>query len=387
MRSSEVFSDQLLAAHFLMKPSLIVWGAIFVCLLALVFLFLLSSRIGWKKKSEGVYVPHLEKIEKSILYDRRLDFQRLCSCGIVLSTCLTLFSLLALLTVNCTGYNPFQGTLKISMPSRLNPKSMSAVVFLVDCSGSMANSFSASSEGQSKISLVKDALKNAITSSDEKLGMTTLLGLDSFARVCTTVVPLTYDRKYFISQIDALYAVEKDAINGTATGYALMKALLEIISSRVLEEKVDLKVSIPQPKCIIISDGIEEPNPSDANEPYRSMRVLQSLKIAKQNNILVDYVLLGSGWDEISPDEQQRLRQAVEDTGGALRHVEYESALTAIVESMIVQNQQKETYTIPQVPSDGMIFMYMALVSVSAIFLLRTLSFVFEKRRLGGRRK
>ncbi len=367
-----------------------IWFILFLLMLAICVGFvqqLSFFKYLRSKKSilQRLYIPHLEKLQHTTASPKDTVFyiNRIISVIIWLSAWLSIVSMTFLCASLITTENPLEriSNYLTGVSPRFRPKSLSASIFLIDCSGSMSQPYVSSSPHTSRLDTVKRALLQSIQAVDESTGLITLIGIDAFARVSETKVPLTYDRKYIFSQIEQLQAITNDHLNGTACGYALMKAVLKIVSSGILQQKKQ-NTDVFQPpvtKCIIVSDGIEEPHPEDKIEPYRSMRLIQSLTFAQQNHIIVDYVLIGPSWNDMHPDERSRLTAAVEATGGHLRHIEFGSALSSTLENMLLENSEKDSYRIPYTSHNLLWALYIALFGVMAIMFGRGILLMYEK--------
>ncbi len=279
--------------------------------------------------------PHIEKLVKNqhyTLFSASLHLLAIVACISSISLCSSIL----------LGRTPFDTFLAGASQKK---KSLSASLFLLDCSGSMAEPFGNRGK-RSKLDVMKKSIIKAVESHDKKNGMKPLLGADIFARASIAQVPLTYDRDYFYQKIADLSCVDQDRLNGTATGYALMKSILSIISTKILAEKKKEGAEIvSEIRCIIISDGIEEPHPDDAKDEFRSMRLLPALQLAQQQNIIVESILIGKGWQNLSRGEKERMDQEIAKTGGKVEYIEYEESLTGAIERAIGKNS---SFVLPQ---------------------------------------
>ncbi len=326
------------------------WTALF--LIVSFCCFLLAKEIErweWIRSSYIVF-PHLERmsVHKQKTPSLMLRIQRLCSTrGIsFLSLLMTVLCLIAFLVSALTSFSPFKGGLFSSFqefPSVPVNKTGRINLFIIDCSGSMAEAFG-SRDGEKKLKVVQDALIASIKKRDSQGGAGDLIGVNAFARVAMTVVPLMYDREALFDAIKRLHPIQDEKLNGTSTGYALYKTAAQLIATRQLEKKEENKIS---PRCILISDGIEEPHPLDRKDQFRSLRLIQSLQIAAANGIIVDYIFIGQGLRGISSDEKDRIIKAVQATGGEFREVQFQTALEPTLDDILMKGPVLETYSVP----------------------------------------
>ncbi len=342
------------------------WMLLFCTTLFLTYLF-----FQWRNsRQQKIAMPHIEKVYSL----PRLSYEVLSYRLITFFGLLSTISMVVFFVSSIVGINPFDRFFNAKHFTSFKPKSTTAFLFLIDCSGSMKQPFSPSNKSQ-KIEVVRTALQKGIEGAN--LNYTPLIGLDAFARISRTVIPMTYNREYIFSQIKKLDVQTQERLQGTATGYALLKGILQILSSRILEKNTSTPAIIPS-RCILVTDGIEEPHPEDYQEPYRSMRMLQALELAHKNNIIVDYVLLGNAWKALSQDEQERIQNAIIKTKGSMYQIEGdERALSSAITSCLRAQDINVQYTIPHTNNRDMI--YITLFGIGCILLIRGLFFLFEK--------
>ena len=188
---------------------------------------------------------------------------------------------------------------------------------------------------------MKAGLLDCINTIDSNGGQSDLLGLITFARIAKIDVPLSRDRDFLTEAITAIVPETIERFNGTAIGYAIFKtvALIGACRSFASGEKVPSEVGNT---AILITDGLEEPNPADRSDPYRSMRTLQALSSAAENHIKIFYINVDkNSYQQLLPDERDRLRQAVEATGGRYYEITQNVALGDVLSTIALAEGAK----------------------------------------------
>lgn len=192
------------------------------------------------------------------------------------------------------------------------------VFFVIDRSGSMEEKILDQNQVP-KIDVVKEAVSSAVVEAARLHGENDLFGLETFARSATVVVPLTRNRNFFLRTLKNINPETIDYLNGTAIGYAIFKATTLITACNELAEKssASQNESLFDSSIILITDGLEEPHPDDRKSSYRSMRNKEALRIAKDNQITVNYINIDkSSYQRMPSSERDTLIDAVQDTGG-----------------------------------------------------------------------
>lgn len=204
------------------------------------------------------------------------------------------------------------------------------VMFLaLDQSGSMLESGGGS---QSKMDLMK-----SVTSEFVKDRPQDLIGLISFARSTQILSPPTLDHQELLKEISQIQPVPTMDLDGTAIGYAIYKSA-NLISS--LKEQADyLGKSAPyQIKgtvIVLVTDGLQDPNPLDKDNPYRSMELQQAADYARSKGVKL-YVIniepkLASAQYLPNLREMQRV---AESTQGKFYHAHSPNDLTDFLDDI-----------------------------------------------------
>lgn len=110
-----------------------------------------------------------------------------------------------------------------------------------------------------------------------------LIGLVAFSRGAQVLSPLTADHESLKQKLEKMQVVTDPAQNGTAIGYALYKTV-SLIASTKGEGSV---YQIRDPVIIIVTDGLQDPNPQDFKNPYRTIGMEEAAHFAKENGVRV----------------------------------------------------------------------------------------------------
>lgn len=193
------------------------------------------------------------------------------------------------------------------------PRQGIAIYLLIDKSSSMAESLGGDI---SKMDLVKKITKTFVE--DRK---NDLIGLIGFARAARLLSPLTIDHEELLDRLEALSVVKNEDENGTAIGYAIFKAVNLIVSAKhfaeQLKEKKEPSYEIKNQIIVVLTDGLQSPNPLDRNNQFRFMRPEEAVSFAKQNDIRVYFVGLVSPQEEpFFLEQTQKLQEALNAANG-----------------------------------------------------------------------
>jgi Ca-activated chloride channel homolog len=249
--------------------------------------------------------------------------------------------------VDCTvGSGPLERYLW-SSPLAIPPPTAAEsrlLFFVIDHSGSMAEPMPDNPQ-TSKMAVVKEGLQNCITSIDQRGGQNDFMGLVTFARAARIDVPLSRDRLFLKGMIQKMVPETVDRLNGTAIGYAIFKsvALLAACRSFAAEQSKNDTSPLVGNSIILITDGLEEPNPADRSNPFRSIRTMQALDYAKENHVKVNYINVDKySYQQLAPEERDRLLQAVESTGGQYFEITINQTLSQALEKITKSIEQQQ---------------------------------------------
>ena len=204
------------------------------------------------------------------------------------------------------------------------PREGIALYFLLDQSGSMTETVETQNKAIPKMDLAKEAITQFIEG-DAPLNLpgrkNDLVGLMAFARVARLICPLTLNRSELLQSLSDVQPLTKDSQNGTAIGYAIFKAINIIVSTKYFAErqKAQRKPAyvIQNQAIILVTDGLQSPNPDDRDNPFRFLPVEEAIRYAVENGVRVYYV----GVDPVLKsaefkDEVEKLQALVKQSGG-----------------------------------------------------------------------
>lgn len=140
-----------------------------------------------------------------------------------------------------------------------------------------------------KIDYLKNVTSQFILGNEELSGRNNdLIGIVTFARKAQILAPLTLDHPRILSLLNALQVNPSDEEKGTVLGYAIFKTANLINATRYFTEKVDKNpYSIKNPIIVLITDGFQEVNPKDYDNPLRSIDFVDAIQFAKNHGIRV----------------------------------------------------------------------------------------------------
>ncbi len=190
-----------------------------------------------------------------------------------------------------------------------------ALFLLIDRSGSMGQVVDQSYQAGQWNSVTKlERLKQLLVPFvEERSG--DLFGLVAFARSPQPLSPLTWDHGQVIQKIQSLQPVQEPIENGTAIGYAIYKTASLIAASK--SENPFYKLH--DPLILIFTDGLQDPNPLDLGNRFRTMGLEEASTYAKENGIKVYMVNFEPRiTEEKFKPNLDEIQRAVEITGGKL---------------------------------------------------------------------
>lgn len=260
------------------------------------------------------------------------------------------------------------------------PREGIAVYYLLDQSGSMAEKVRATIDDTTKVAPKIDLAKTALKKSlDERKD--DLVGLIAFARVPRVLCPLTLDRTEILNQLNDIQPLQEDNVNGTAIGYAIFKAVnIFVATSYFADRQKERHLPVYQIKSraiVIITDGLQEPNPADKENPFRFMSMDEAVNYAQENNIRVYFIGVDPLFKqkEFASDVAQ-MKNAIERSGGAFYIMTPAVSIDTLLSKInaleksylppqtIFSNEEYETISlVPFFVGCALLFLAMALVS------------------------
>ena len=189
-----------------------------------------------------------------------------------------------------------------------------ALFFLVDQSGSMggpSGAFAVDGElvKQTKLDRVKQVMKPFIQSRNGDL-----IGLVAFARGANVLSPLSLEAGEVIDKLNSIQVITKDDENGTAIGYALYKT-----AHLIAEFSAASQYKIHEPVMIVLTDGLQDPNPMDFGNVYWTIGLEEAASYAKKQGIRIYMVNFEPRiLEEKFKPNLHEMERAVQMTGGKL---------------------------------------------------------------------
>lgn len=173
-----------------------------------------------------------------------------------------------------------------------DPKEGIAIYLVLDQSGSMAEQVFTRQGAIQKVQLLKEVSKKFILG-DPEIGLkgrpNDLIGLIAFARGAHVLAPLTLDHAALLSELSNFKQVEQVDEDGTSIGYAIFKTATMISATRHYAEELSGKgepaYAIKSTVMILITDGMQDPNPLDKGKRLRNMDVPEAAAYAKEQGI------------------------------------------------------------------------------------------------------
>lgn len=204
-----------------------------------------------------------------------------------------------------------------------------AIYLLLDQSGSMGEVVSVySTDGMrrkmTKIELLRQVTKEFI-SGNPALGLKgrpdDMIGLIAFARGADVLSPLTLDHEAIVHQLSKFNVVQQNDRDGTAIGYAIFKAANLIAATRhftqELIEKGQPAYTIKSSVIILITDGMQDPNPLDRGNRLRFMDIPDAAAYVKEQGVHLYIINVEPkmATEEFAPQRHQ-MERAAALTGG-----------------------------------------------------------------------
>ena len=214
-----------------------------------------------------------------------------------------------------------------------------AIYFILDQSGSMREAVpTVRRQSEVKIDLLKDVTKQFIIG-NRTSGLpgrpNDMIGLVSFARGANVLSPLTLDHQAVLQELENLAHVASRDQDGTSIGYAIFKTANMIAATRHYAEGLEAKgepaYSIKNSVMILVTDGIQDPNPLDKGKRLRNIDVPEAAAYAKEQGIKLYIINVDPklATEEFAP-YRRMMQRAAETTGGKFFMVDQSSNLDRI---------------------------------------------------------
>ena len=266
-----------------------------------------------------------------------------------------------------------------------------AIYLIADESGSMMGDVNAKDATGNYSKMTKIDLLKKVTVPFIKNRPDDLIGLVSFARTADVRSPLTLDHQTVIDEILTLAPSIDEEQGGTAIGFAVFKTVNLIVATKhfandlIKEGKpaYEIKNAI----IVLVTDGVQNVNPRDINDKFRSMDVTEGALYAKENNVRfyainIDPSILTS---KFTP-ERNLMQRVTSSTGGHFYVVDNSTSLSKIydeidkIEKSEIKNIPLSKAEQPELYRRVSFFPYLAKLALSFLFLYVLLETVIFKR-------
>lgn len=216
-----------------------------------------------------------------------------------------------------------------------DPEEGRLILIALDHSGSMKDPITDttgfSRKSFRKLDLMKDTMVEFVKKREQDF-----IALEEFARTVHILVPFTQDHEEIIKAIEKIKPVSQDQ-DGTGIGYAIFKSTNLIAS---LKEQSEFSKNKPPYKIlgaaiVLVTDGLQDPNPLDKDNPYRSMDVEVAAAYAKEKKVKLYMVNIepSLGQEQFLPNIRQMKRVAAL-TGGKFYLIQEPSDLNSIFQDI-----------------------------------------------------
>jgi Ca-activated chloride channel family protein len=152
-----------------------------------------------------------------------------------------------------------------------------------------------------------------------------LISLTTFARYPFIACPLTLRHELLLDYISQLETVSRQEEDGTYIGYALERAILQVIDAKS-RAKEDDAYNIKSSIIVLVTDGAQMIRPEDESDRHKAILPSEAAQLAKDNGIKIYTIavapqlifdehgtVIGSA-GQFPVDE---IRTAAEETGGS----------------------------------------------------------------------
>lgn len=198
------------------------------------------------------------------------------------------------------------------------------IYLVLDRSGSMKEKIDAGGAQISKVDLLRSITREFIAG-DSKMKLpgrpNDMIGLVAFARGASVLSPLTLDHNALLQELARFAPVLNRDDDGTSIGYAIFKTANMIAATRHYAEELISKgkpaYTIQEMVMILITDGLQDPNPLDKGKRLRNIDIEEAAAYAKEQKIRLYIVNVEPKLSskEFAP-HRHIMQRAAENTGG-----------------------------------------------------------------------
>lgn len=236
-------------------------------------------------------------------------------------------------------------------PPKVAPREGVAIYLILDQSGSMREEvFSGGEKGTqltTKIDLVKQVTRRFVEGRPNDM-----IGLLYFARGATVAAPLTLDHQAILSLLSKFNPVKDRDQDGTSIGYAIYKGanLMAATRNYAIENPQEAPYAIKSNIMILLTDGLQDPNPLDRGKRLRNMDIPEAAAFAKEFGIKLYIINVEPKLADMKYAPNRNIMQrAAESTGGKFYMVGEGSSLVDIYSE--IDGLEKSLLAAP--PSDS----------------------------------
>lgn len=154
-----------------------------------------------------------------------------------------------------------------------------------------------------------------------------LIGVVTFARSAQVLAPLTLDHRNIIEHLRSLGVNHDENQLGTAIGYAIFKTANLIKATQHFGQDIirdgEPAYEIKNSVILLVTDGFQETNPDDYQNPLRSIDLVDAANFAKEYGITLYIVNIDPNiTSEKYSDHRKYFELLTEVTGGKFYHVD-----------------------------------------------------------------
>lgn len=215
-------------------------------------------------------------------------------------------------------------------PEKNIPLEGLAIYLVLDQSGSMSQEVTIQRKQWKKIDLVKQVTKDFVIG-NQQLGLkgrpNDMIGLVFFARGAQVLVPLTLDHFAILDELKKFNNVKDETQDGTSIGYAIYKTVDLISATRHYAQELSGEgkpaYEIKDGIIILVTDGLQSPNPLDSGKRLRNIDLAEAGEFAKKNNVKLYIINVEPriAGKEFAP-QRHLMERATELTGGKFYNVD-----------------------------------------------------------------
>lgn len=196
-----------------------------------------------------------------------------------------------------------KGTAKEGYGNKIaNPAEGIVIYLILDQSGSMVEEVFTMGKSIRKMDLLKKLTADFVEERPSDM-----IGLVGFARGAQILSPLTLDHEAILDKLSHLDVVHEREKDGTAIGYAIFKTANLIAATRHYAQELAAKgkpaYEIKNSVIILVTDGLQDPNPLDKGKRLRNIDLDEAAQYAHDQGVRLYAVVVEPklGTSEFAP--------------------------------------------------------------------------------------